>query len=454
MKSIEQMLSGWGNYPVELCQVTRPNTLAMLQNIVADHEQPDYIPRGLGRAYGDSALNRGRGVIVQTQLNRMLAFDDQHGILACEAGVTLAELLHYLLPRGWLAPTTPGTKYVTVGGAIAADVHGKNHHIDGSFGRHVLDLQLLTASGEIISCSPTQKATIFWATIGGMGLTGIIVSARLQLKKVDNAFCDVTYRRTENLDTTLECFAATDQDYRYSVAWIDCLAQGKSLGRSVIGFANDADVADLPEHLRGNPLAAPVKHKRVLPFRLPGFVLNSWSVKTFNALYYAKHADHHCFVDYDTFFYPLDGILHWNRLYGRRGFVQYQALFPPETSRLGLIELLGKITRSKRASFLAVLKHTGPASQGMLSYPHPGHTLALDFQNTGADLHRFLGELDEIVLKYSGRLYLAKDAMTTAETFAAMYPRLNEFKSIKAKIDPDNRFASSQSRRLGIVEVA
>ena len=454
MQSIKQRLSGWGNYPIELCQVTRPDTLAMLQKIVTAPDQPDYIPRGLGRAYGDSALNRDRGVIVQTRLNRILAFDDQLGVLECEAGVTLADILRHLLPRGWLAPTTPGTKYVTVGGAIAADVHGKNHHTDGSFGQFVLDLQLLTASGEVISCSPTQNAPLFWATIGGMGLTGIIVSARLQLNKVESAFCDVAYQRTANLDATLERFAATDQDYRYSVAWIDCLAQGSSLGRSVLALANDAKAADLPQRIRGNPLAPPAKRKRALPFRLPTWALNSWSVRTFNALYYAKHPDHHCFVDYDTFFYPLDSILHWNRLYGRRGFAQYQVLFPPETSRRGLIELLGKITDSKRASFLAVLKHTGPASQGMLSYPHPGHTLALDFQNTGADLHQFLGELDEIALKYSGRLYLAKDAVTTAETFAAMYPRLNEFKAIKNQIDPSNRFASSQSRRLGIVEIA
>jgi FAD/FMN-containing dehydrogenase len=445
------MLSGWGNYPRERCYVSQPGTLELLQTIVTTGEQPSYIPRGLGRAYGDAALNCQRGVIVQTRFNRFLAFDDRTGILECEAGVSLAEVIAYLLPRGWFIPTTPGTKYVTIGGAIAADVHGKNHHVDGAFGTFVLDLKLLTASGEILSCSPLQNADVFWATIGGMGLTGIIVSARIQLKKAETAYCDVTYQRTAHLDELLERFTATDRDYHYSVAWIDCLAAAQSLGRAVLMLANDVKASDLPASLQRHALTVPAKRTKTVPFCCPIFLLNPWSVKAFNALYYAKHREGRWCVDYDTFFYPLDNVQHWNRLYGRRGFVQYQALLPLETSRCGLIALLEKIVGSKRASFLAVLKSTGPASQGMLSYPYPGHTLALDFLNTGEDLHQLVRELDAILLKHGGRLYLAKDSMMTSDIFDAMYPRLPEFKEVKAKIDPNARFVSSQARRLGIV---
>ncbi len=240
MKYISQSLSGWGLYPEERCQVASPDSLPALQAAVADRSQPDVIARGLGRAYGDSALNRDRGVLLQTRLNCFLAFDARTGILECEAGVSLAEIIRHLQPRGWFLPTTPGTKFVTVGGAIAADVHGKNHHCDGSFGRYVFDLKLLTATGTVLRCSPSELPEVFWATVGGMGLTGVIVSARIQLIPVETAYYNVTYRRTKDLDESLECFASTDRNFRYSVAWIDCLASGRALGRSVVMLANHA----------------------------------------------------------------------------------------------------------------------------------------------------------------------------------------------------------------------
>lgn len=449
---VSQSLSGWGRYPVEVCQVSRPATRAALRSVVISSATRDLIPRGLGRSYGDSALNLGSGVILQTPFNRFLDFDDQTGVLSCEAGVSFAEIIDHFLPRGWFLPTTPGTKFVTVGGAIAADVHGKNHHRDGSFGNFVLDLQLLLASGEVLRCSPTEQAEVFWATVGGMGLTGIILEARLKLQPVETAFCQVAYRRTRNLDETLTCFAEADQNARYSVAWIDCLASGRSLGRSVVMQGNNARPSDLPRALQQDPLRLPIKGTKSVPCNAPPWILNSWSVRAFNAIYYRSHGNDQRCVDFNSFFYPLDSLLHWNRIYGRRGFVQYQALFPPESSAAGLVELLERIAVSRSSSFLAVLKSSGAASPGVLSYLHPGHTLALDIPNTGESLRLLASDLDRIVLRYGGRLYLAKDTLASAEAIAEMYPRLREFRRIKARLDPLNRFCSSQSKRLRIVE--
>ena len=452
MEYVEQLLGGWGNYPLEPCHVIRPETVTAFQDVVTTGIHSNCIARGLGRAYGDAALNRDSGVIVLDRCNRFLAWDENAGILACESGVSLAEIIRDFLPRGWFLPTTPGTKYVTIGGAIAADIHGKNHHVDGSFGNFVLDLDLLTASGDVLTCSPTQNAPLFWATLGGMGLTGIILSARIYLRRVESVYVNATYRRTTNIDETLECFQATSNHYRYSVAWIDCLASGESLGRSVLMLANDSRVVDLPSSLRHRPLTLPRKRELSVPFSLPAFLLHPSNVKAFNALYYASHRDNQRLVDYDTFFYPLDNILHWNRAYGRRGFIQYQALLPLKTSRSGLIELLEEIVRSQKASFLGILKSCGPATRGLLSYLSPGHTLALDFPNTGEDLRHLTRELDRILLKHGGCLYLAKDSMTTAATFASMYPNLNEFRAVKARVDPNNQFVSSQAKRVGIVK--
>ncbi len=446
-----QKLAGWGNCPVELCDVTRPQTREALHDLITRGESGSYIPRGLGRSYGDSALNQNAGVIVQTAFNCFISFDPTTGILHAEAGVSLAEIIDVFLPLGFFPPTTPGTKFVTLGGAIAADVHGKNHHADGSFGNFIIDLQLMLASGEIITCSPTQKTQLFNATIGGMGLTGVILTVRLQLTRVPSAYYDVTFRRTRGLDETLESFTAHDAEYRYSVAWIDCLASGPALGRCVMMLGNSAEPSVLPEAVRRNPYVIPAKRKKSVPFNFPSFALNSLSIKAFNTVYYSANRDGQRIVDYDTFFYPLDGIMQWNRIYGKRGFVQYQALFPPQTARRGLRELLERAAASKKASFLAVLKRSGESSHGMLSYLYPGFTLAMDFANTGESLLKLLREFDQILLKHGGRLYMAKDAATDAGVFAAMYPRLAEFQSVKTQFDPNRRFASSQARRLGIL---
>ncbi len=447
-------LAGWGNYPIEPCFVSAAGTHAELRRIVTEGIQPHYIARGLGRAYGDAALNRQQGVILQTAFNRLLAFDDQTGVLHCEAGVSLQEIIDVFLPRGWFLPTTPGTKFVTVGGAIAADVHGKNQHVDGTFGAHVLEIELLTAAGEVMSCAPDRHADVFSATLGGMGLTGCILTAKFRLVRTESAFVDVVYRRTAHVEETLELLRTTSADYRYSVAWIDCLSQGASLGRSVLMLANDAPRNALPAKHRDRPLQLPRKRPRSVPLDCPAQLLNTWSMQLFNALFYRRHSDSRQIVDYNTFFYPLDNLLHWNRIYGRRGFVQYQVLFPPEAALQGLTRVLQDLRSAGLSPFLAVLKATGPAGVGLLSFPRKGFTLAVDIPYTGATLNHALQRLDAYVAEQGGRLYLAKDATTSPAAFAAMYPSLPQFQAIKARIDPNQRFQSSQARRLGIVEAS
>ena len=451
MKSNPQTISGWGNYPCQPCHLSSQRYEHEIQGELQDKSFSHYIARGLGRAYGDSSLNQDQAVLIQTRRNRFLAFDSATGILACEAGTSFQEILEHFLPQGWTLPTTPGTKYVTVGGAIAADVHGKNHHQDGSFGNYVTRFRLLTGNNEILTCTPTEHAEVFWATIGGMGLTGIILDAHIRLQTAASSYFHVTYRRTRNLLDTLDVFQQSDDNYRYSVAWIDGLASGKSLGRSVVMLANNSQAEDLPPLLKNHPLQLPRKLNAEIPCHLPGFVLNPISVQMLNQTYYNLHRDGQRWIDMDSFFYPLDRIQHWNRAYGRRGFIQYQALFPHKSSLAGLTEMLERITRSRRASFLAVLKRCGPANDGILSYLYPGHTLALDFPHTGDDLTQLISDLDQVLLKHGGRLYLAKDAMMSAETFATMYPRLPEFQAVKSRVDPDKQFVSSQARRLGIV---
>ncbi|MCA9118250.1 MAG: FAD-binding oxidoreductase [Planctomycetaceae bacterium] len=456
MTEVRELLGGWGNCPRLDCRVERPSARPALLRAVHQVALADSncIARGLGRSYGDSSLNEQGSVLIQTGLNRLLGFDRETGLVTCEAGVSFDELIQIFLPRGWFLPTTPGTRFVTVGGAIAADVHGKNHHSDGSFGRFVERIWLLTADGSIRCCGPAESRDLFCATVGGMGLTGIIVAASFRLMPVETAWFDVTFRRTESLEQTLEAFQQTDGDYRYSVAWIDCLARGRSLGRSVLMLAGDGRVRDLPASLQRYPFDVPVKRAKSVPFSFPRGVLNPLSVRAFNECYYRTHRDGRKFVDYSTFFYPLDGVQHWNRIYGRSGFVQYQALFPRATSHEGLVALLERVSKSRRASFLAVLKSSGPQGDGLLSYMSTGHTLALDFPDTGEDLRPFLRELDDILLRFGGKLYLAKDAMMSADTFRAMYPKLKQFREVRSTVDPENRFASTQARRLGIVDSA
>ncbi|MBI1313984.1 FAD-binding protein [bacterium] len=447
----QQSLGGWGNCPREACSVSQPDSRAALRHKL--HAGHTVIARGLGRSYGDSAISPNGLVLRQTRLNRMLSFDAGTGILECEAGVSFAEIIAAFLPRGWFLPTSPGTKFVTVGGAIASDVHGKNHHRVGSFGNFVREIELLLASGETVRCSPESRPDLFWATIGGMGLTGIILTATFELTRVPSAYCSVRYEKTRDLDHTLDRFVETDNDCEYSVAWIDCLASGRSLGRSVLMLGNGSQPDELPLANRTSPYALPERRTKTVPTWFPSRTLNPWTIRAFNEFYYRVPRRKSALVDFEKYFYPLDSLKHWNRMYGPRGFIQYQAWFPRSTSRRGLVELLERIVDSGRGSFLAVLKSCGAANPGLLSCLDHGHTLALDFANTGSDLRELTCELDRIVLEHGGRLYLAKDALTDAGTFAAMYPRLPEFQRIQQAVDPTGRFVSSQARRLQIIPV-
>jgi decaprenylphospho-beta-D-ribofuranose 2-oxidase len=446
---VKAELSGWGRYPVQPCCHYRPEKLSDVAGILGSGQQASYIARGLGRSYGDAAINRDGGVIDFTRLHRFLNFDERTRTLECEAGVSLAEILEYFLPRGCFLPVTPGTKFVTVGGAIAADVHGKNHHQDGTFSSFVEDLTLLTPGGERIVCSPGMRPEVFWATVGGMGLTGVILRARIKLRKVESAYVLVDYQKAKNLDAALDAMDATDERYEYSVAWIDCLAGGKSMGRSVLMRGNHAPLNELPAKLRKAPLAPPKQGGLTVPFDFPSFTLNRLSVAAFNAVYYASHGNaRNQLVSTEKFFYPLDSVGHWNRIYGKKGFVQYQVALPPRTGREALVKLLGRLSASQRASFLAVLKRFGEANPGMLSFPMKGYTLALDLP-VAQGLGDLLQSLNDLIVQYGGRTYLAKDAITGRDSMAPMYPRMGEFKRVKESLDPRGTLSSSLARRLG-----
>jgi decaprenylphospho-beta-D-ribofuranose 2-oxidase len=447
---VTKPISGWGRHPVQTCHIFRPEKRSEVSAALASGLQSSYIPRGLGRSYGDAALNENGGVIWQTMLNRFLAFDTATGVLECESGVSLAEIIECFLPRGWFLPVTPGTKFVTVGGAIASDIHGKNHHKDGSFSNFVLELRLLTAEGDVLTCSPAESPEIFWATVGGMGLTGVILSARLRLRRVESAYVFVDFHRETNLESVLTTMDASDERYDYSVAWIDGLATGKNLGRSVLMQGNHATAAELPKSV-AQPLAARSATQHSLLFDFPSAALNTLTIRAFNAVYYGVHRTApQQLVSFEKYFYPLDAIHQWNRMYGKRGFVQYQIALPQESGRQGLNTILDRLARSGRASFLAVLKRFGDAGPGLLSFPMRGYTLALDIP-AARDLAPFLRELDRMTLDHGGRIYLAKDSMLAAQDFAVMYPKLDSFRAIQRKLDPGRVLSSSLARRLKIV---
>lgn len=450
LNTFKQQLDGWGQFHPLSCLTIRPDSPSALTHEITNAHHAPYISRGMGRSYGDSAISSQGAVILSQQLNRIIDFNPTTGALHAEAGLTLADIIHTFLPRGYFLPVTPGTQFVTLGGAIAADVHGKNHHIDGAFSNFIDHFTLLTANGQTLHCSPTQNTDAYHATIGGMGLTGAILAAQIKLAPVQSAYINTTYQKARNLEHAIELFEQNADTYQYSVAWIDCLATGNHLGRSVLIQGNHATPDQLTGHAKANPLTPPPPKRRNIPFNFPNFALNKPSVKAFNKLYYAKHKNHQTIEDFNTFFYPLDSINNWNRIYGKRGFIQYQALLPPQTANAGTTQLLQAIAKAGMASFLAVFKKTGPATAGLLSFPKPGYTLALDLPNTGKPLLKLVAQLDDITLKHNGRLYLAKDSTMSPATFAAMYPKLEEFKAVKAKLDPHNHFLSQQARRLDL----
>jgi FAD/FMN-containing dehydrogenase len=404
------------------------------------------LPYGNGRSYGDSNLNPGGALLMGQQLDRFIAFDPATGRLRCEAGVLLSTILRLVVPQGWFLPVTPGTQFVTVGGAIANDVHGKNHHIAGSFGNHVLCLELLRSDGTRRLCSPDDHPEWFAATIGGLGLTGLITWAEIQLKRVANPYIDAESIRFRNLDEFFDLSQASEQSHEYTVSWIDCAFRGPRLGRGLFNRANHAPAVMDPMLAPAGLPSTLAEHTRRVPFTPPISLINPLSLKSFNTLYFHKQRQDtvRALQHYRPFFYPLDALLEWNRIYGPRGFFQYQCAVPPAHALRTTRSLLEAIADSGMGSFLAVLKQFGePPSRGMLSFPMPGTTLALDFPNTGPRLHRLFERLDRIVMDAGGRLYPAKDGRMGPAIFKSGYPRWQDFSK---HVDP--RFASGFWRRV------
>ncbi len=439
--------TGWGRTAPTTARLLRPRTAEEAAAAVRHWGARGGIARGLGRAYGDAAQNAGGSVLDMTALDRIHVVDADRGVVSCDAGVSLHRLMEVLLPLGWFVPVTPGTRQVTVGGAIGADIHGKNHHVCGSFSRHVRALELLTADGEIRTVLPGTE--LFDATTGGMGLTGVILSATVRLHRVETSLMSVDTERATDLDDLMARLTASDHRYRYSVAWIDLLARGRALGRSVLTRGEHAPLDALPARARRAPLAFRPGQLPPAPGFVPRGLLTRATVGLFNELWYRRAPRYRMgeLQRISTFFHPLDGVPHWNRIYGRDGFVQYQFVVGHGQEE-ALRRIVRRIARQGCPSFLAVLKRFGEGDPGWLSFPIPGWTLALDIPAGLPGLGPFLDGLDEEVAAARGRVYLAKDSRLRPELLAAMYPRLSEFRSLRARLDPRGVFTSDLSRRL------
>ncbi|MFX0541886.1 FAD-binding oxidoreductase [Roseovarius sp. S4756] len=439
-------LSGWGRYPVIEAKVHAPRSVEALRQLVLS--EPSVIARGNGRAYGDSAINPA-ATIVMRHLNRMIAFDTQTGQLVAEAGVLLKDVIGAFLPRGWFPLVTPGTKFVSLGGALAADVHGKNHHRDGSFRECVDWLDVMGADGNLVRCSNNENVEMFENTLGGMGLTGIILRAAIRLKAVDSGWIRQKTIAAPNLPAAMAAFEQA-KDTTYSVAWLDCLASGDSLGRSVVMVGEHASRAELASEQAQVPFPRGKRRKLGVPFDFPSFTLNRFTIRAFNALYYrigARKSGSEI-VDWDSYFYPLDAIRGWNRIYGRKGFVQFQCVLPLERSEKGLTALLKASSDAGAGSFLTVLKRFGP-QQSPFSFPMEGYTLAIDYPVTARTLD-LLPRLDRITLDHGGRFYLAKDSRMSAETLQASDHRIESFLRMRRESSAGGKFRSAQSERLSL----
>jgi len=437
-------LSGWGRYPFLKARVHAPRSIKALRDLVMS--EPSVIARGNGRAYGDSAINPA-ATLETRHLNRLIAFDQTSGQLVAEAGVVLGDIITAFLPLGWFPMITPGTKFVTLGGAIAADVHGKNHHKDGSFRECVDWIDVMGPNGDVQRCSQIENSALFDHTLGGMGLTGVVLRAAIRLRLVETAWIRQTSIAAPNLKAAMAAFEGA-QDATYSVAWIDCLRTGAGLGRSLVMLGEHANCADLARGHAGAPFEVKSKRKLSVPFDFPSFILNRTSVRAFNALYYWAGARKigAPLVDRDSFFYPLDAIFGWNRIYGRKGFAQYQCVLPLDRSEAGLTALLEVIAKAGSGSFLAVLKRFGKQDSAF-SFPMEGYTLALDFPVSRATL-ALLDRLDQITIAHGGRLYLAKDSRMSADTLRATEQRIGDFRSLRDAKNMTSRFRSAQSERL------
>jgi decaprenylphospho-beta-D-ribofuranose 2-oxidase len=441
-------LCGWGSYPKIATERLVARNRAEVSSLVATRS--GLIARGQGRAYGDAAIGM-TSTLCSGGLDRMQWFDPDTGDLAVEAGVTIADILATFVPRGFFLKVVPGTKFVSVGGAIASDIHGKNHHRDGGFGDHVVSLALALPNGEILTCSRDQNEDLFWATIGGMGLTGVITEATLRLRPIETGWLTQQTLIADNLEAAIETIDQT-ASAPYSVAWIDCQARGTALGRSLIYVGDHASVAEKDRLGPALPrYPAPRAGLLSVPSLFPRFALNSLSVRAFNECYFrhgASQAGVQQLVSWDHYFFPLDTIANWNRVYGRRGFLQHQCVIPASSARSALAQILDRTSRFGNASFLAVLKLLGD-SHGLMSFPMRGYTLAMDFP-VNESVFGFLDEIDALVVAAGGRLYLAKDARQSRAAFEQGYIGLKRFRAVRKQIGADKHFSSHLSARLGI----
>ncbi|GGE55063.1 FAD-binding oxidoreductase [Actibacterium pelagium] len=442
-----ETLSGWGRWPKRDCVVDDFDPATD----TPDRFNHSTITRGAGRSYGDAAMNPDMTFLGPLR-NRFISFDPEAGDLVLQAGAKLSEVLEAFVPRGWFLPVTPGTKFATIAGVLAVDAHGKNHHAEGSFGDHVNWFDLMQADGQIKRCSPKDSVHLFNATIGGMGLTGHILTVSIKLRRIETAWIQQKTLPAANLEQAMQLFE-DHQDATYSVAWLDCLAKGDARGRSLIYLGEHASVAQLPAEQRSKPFDYPAPKPKSMPIDAPNWALNRFSLKAFNYLYYRKgtKAPPVELVDYDRYFYPLDAIHQWNRLYGKRGFAQYQCALPLASAKEALLEQLDAISKAGLGSFLAVLKRLGPGAPNRpLSFPIEGYTLALDFPLTPQAL-TLMDLLDEITIAHGGRLYLAKDSRMTQATFEASYgDALTQFRALRRQTGAYDAFQSLQSRRLNL----
>ena len=430
-------LSGWGRVPVAGREVRSEDLEALTRDAV--------LCRGLGRSYGDSSLPPpSHPVVAATPLaDRILSFDAATGTLRAEAGLSLRALNRSFLPRGFYSPVTPGTQMITLGGMVAADVHGKNHHRDGCFGAHVTGVRMRVADGRIVECSPARESELFRATVGGMGLTGHILEVECRLVRVPSPWVLTETERMHDIDHFIEGLKEAGPRWPHTMGWIDCLSRGPLMGRGILMKGRWAEPPEAPRRM-------PEPRRRPsVPFVLPSWVVNRWSVRAFNAVYYRRHVPHirRAVVHPESFFYPLDAIGHWNRMYGPRGFTQYQCVLPESAGRGAARRFLELLTRRGGASMLCVIKDCGPEGIGLLSFPKPGISIALDIP-IHDETQSLVDSLNELVIAEGGRVYLAKDQLTRAEHFRAMEPRLAAWTCIRRKWDPEGRLRSAQSVRL------
>jgi decaprenylphospho-beta-D-ribofuranose 2-oxidase len=442
-------LSGWGRTASVRSAVARPGNTAALEAMLATAAD-GVIARGLGRSYGDAAQCSGGLTLDLTGFSEIGPVEAATGTIEVGAGASLHDLMGRVIPAGWFVGVTPGTRYVTVGGAIAADVHGKNHHRDGSFARHVVEMTLVTPTGTV-TVSPERDPELFWATSGGMGMTGVVTSATLRLMPIETSWMEVDSTRFTRLEDVMTTMESSDDQYRYSVAWLDCLVRRDGGVRSVLTRGDHLPLRALPDRLRGRSREAPARPRLRVPRPPPGRLVNRMSVRALNEAWFrASSTAQSTIRTLTSFFHPLDGVASWNLLYGPAGFVQYQFVVPPERGDI-VEDAVGAIASSGMPSFLAVLKRFGPGTPGPLSFSQQGWTLALDFPLGPPRLPALLDRLDELVSGAGGRVYLAKDARLRPELVAAMYPRLGELRAVARRVDPDAVLASDQSRRLGLL---